>query len=111
MAGGAVIPEKDNFLKQLWDLIVERRRTRKALRLLAKQEWSVEFLEALLVRASRTAGKPLQMEVVSPQGVRLVVTTLEEKRGGTLKSENIFDRLDDAVAVNQFIAQVQRGVR
>ena len=37
------------IIKQVWDVWVEQSRARKALRILNKQEWSVEFVTCLLV--------------------------------------------------------------
>lgn len=41
------------FIKELWLVWVERAKARKAVRLLMKQQWSVEFLVYLLTKAAQ----------------------------------------------------------
>ena len=53
------------IIKQVWDVWVEQSRARKALRILNKQEWSVEFLTSLLVSAANKTGKKYEMFATS----------------------------------------------
>jgi hypothetical protein len=90
------------FIRDLWEVLVERTKIHKAMRLLAKQEWSVEFLTALLVRASNVTHQPLEMVLQSPGGAKLVVRTVEIK-GTRLPDDNIFDHLDDDAKIRAFM--------
>lgn len=95
------------MIKKIIDIYYERAKTRKALRLLNKQLWSVEFLTTLLSKAAKINGKHLEMEIVSKDGVRLIVRTtdaLVEKAD----DDNIFNHLDDDVRINQFMNELRR---
>lgn len=96
------------FLKQVWDLWVERCRSKKALRMLNKQVWSVEFLTELLIMASKKHG-PLEMTIISPNGAKIVVNTIDTKSRDVL-DDNIFNHLDDDIRVSQFV-ETMRGNR
>lgn len=98
--------EKPGFIHEAWVLAVERAKTRKALRLLAKQEWSVDFLTAMLVRAANLAHRPLEMSIVN-HDTKIVLRTTDDL-STSFKSDSIFDHLDDDLAVRQFIAEVNR---
>lgn len=95
------------MIRKIIDIYHERAQTRKALRLLNKQSWSVEFLTALLSKAAKINGKHLEMEIISKDGVRLIVRTtdaLVEKAD----DDNIFNHLDDDVRINQFMNELRR---
>jgi plasmid stability protein len=94
------------FIKDAWDLAVERAKINKALRILNKQEWSVEFLTALLVRAAKHGGSQLEMSIISPNGTQLVVRTSDSPKT-QYKDEDILEHLDDELKVQQFIAAME----
>jgi hydroxymethylpyrimidine pyrophosphatase-like HAD family hydrolase len=100
-------PGLGTFLKEAWGLMIERGKIHKALRLMNKQEWSVEFLTALLHRAARMYSTSLEMEIVSPNGARIVVRS-GEPNNTQYKDDDILQHLDDEVKVNQFINMMQR---
>jgi hypothetical protein len=93
------------FVKQLWRLWVERHEIHKALRLLSKQQWSIEFLTALLIRASRTAG-PLEMYITGPDGVSVTVRSAEVTEQRYI-DDDIMDHLDDDVYIKQFMERIK----
>lgn len=97
------------FLKDAWELTIERSRTHKALRLLNKQSWSVEFLTAMLYRAAKAYGTELEMTIMSKDGVSLMIRTTDNKPVDRLKDDDIFNNLDNDVKINQFISQIQKG--
>jgi hypothetical protein len=90
------------YAKQLWELWVERCKTRKALRELSKQTWSIEFLTTLLVAAAKRTHQQYSMTITSPQGANVTVTTLDMP-GQTTQDVDIFDFIDDDVKVKQFM--------
>jgi hypothetical protein len=103
---------KDNaglghFLKEAWSVALERAHIHKALRLLNKQQWSIEFLTALLYKASRSYGTQLEMTITGPGGLSLTVKTTD-KNSTPYRDEDILEYLDDEVKVNQFVAMMQR---
>jgi hypothetical protein len=89
------------FLREAWAVLVERQKTHKALRLLSKQEWSVEFLTAMLVRASRVTKQQLEMSITNG-GNSITVRTIENQTS-KFKDDSIFDHLDDQAKVNQWV--------
>lgn len=94
------------MIKKIIDIYYERAQTRKALRLLNKQTWSVEFLTALLSKAAKINGKHLEMEIVSKDGVRLLVRTTDALVENN--DDNIFNHLDDDIKINQFMNELRR---
>jgi hypothetical protein len=98
--------KKHSFFREAWILAVERAQTRKALRLLSKQEWSVDFLTAMLLRAANLAHRPLQM-TITHKDTSITIRTTDEL-STSYKPDNIFDHLDDDLRIRQFIAEVNR---
>lgn len=96
--------KQPSFVRQVWDLHVERCKTRKALRLLSKQEWSVEFLTAMLLRAANLSHQPLEMTITN-NNTSIRVNT-HDNVGSTYRDDSIFNHLDDNLRVEQFIASV-----
>lgn len=94
------------LLKALVEAYIEHWRTRKALRLLTKQEWSVDFLTVLLVRAARLTKSHLQMRITN--GTQALEISTVEKAADIEKDDNIFDHLDDDIRVNAFINEVNK---
>lgn len=90
------------IIKQVWDVWVEQSRARKALRILNKQEWSVEFLTSLLVSAANKTGKQYEMSITSPNGAHIVVTTINKAQSNKV-DDTIFNHLDDDLRIKQFI--------
>lgn len=94
------------MIKKIIEIYHERALVRKALRLLNKQMWSVEFLTALLAKAAKVNGKHLEMELVSRDGTRLVVRTTDALVAQN-DDDNIFNHLDDDVKIKQFMDELR----
>ena len=94
------------FIKQAWALSIERSNTRKALRTLNKQQWSVEFLTAMLVRASNVVKQPLEMTIIGPGGVAIRINTIDNIET-PYRDDNIFNHLDDEVRMRQFMESIK----
>jgi spore coat polysaccharide biosynthesis protein SpsF (cytidylyltransferase family) len=94
------------FLKEAWALWKERQHTHRALRILNKQEWSVEFLTALLLRASTMSGKPLEMTIHGPNNVAFTVNTIDHKQNYQ-QTDDIFNFLDDDIKIKQFMESIR----
>lgn len=94
------------MIKKIIEIYHERALVRKALRLLNKQMWSVEFLTALLVKAAKVNGKHLEMVLVSRDGTRLVVRTTDALVAQN-DDDNIFNHLDDDVKIKQFMDELR----
>jgi hypothetical protein len=95
------------FVKDLWSVLVERHKIHKALRVLNKQEWSIEFLTALLIRASRISHQQLEMIIVNGP-MQLIIRSQEaESRPTALIDDDIFNHLDDEAKIKAFMEKVR----
>ena len=99
--------KQPSFLRQFIDLQIERQKTRRALRLLSKQEWSVDFLTALLIRAANVAHQPLEMTIIN-NNTQLKISTVDNPGVSAYRDDSIFNHLDDELKVRQFIAEANR---
>lgn len=90
------------MIKEIIGIYWERAKMRKALRLLNKQTWSVEFLTKLLVKAANVSKQKLEMEIISRDGTRLVVRTQDLDINSNNGSFDIFDHLDDDIKLREF---------
>jgi hypothetical protein len=95
------------FLKEFWAVWVERNKIHKALRALSKQEWSVEFLTALVIRAARISRQSMELEIISPMGQRIIIRSTDTPPSA-LPDDNIFNHLDDEVKMQEFMREVNR---
>ena len=98
--------KEPSLFRQIIAIHYEQARRRKALRLLEKQHWSVDFLSTLLLKSAKMFGTSLQLPIISPDDVKLVITAKDLKTDdGRIDDTDIFNHLDDASAVNDFIAK------
>ena len=95
------------LIRDIIAIKAEEARKNKALRILSKQQWSIEFLTDLLRRASKLDGQGLELTITSADGRKITVKTA--KNSPTIDDTSILDHLDDDVAIRRFIAQLQRG--
>lgn len=92
-----------DLLKSIVEIHREQVKARKALELLKKQEWSVDFLTALIVKAAKANGSPLELTVTSPNGIQLKVNSYNQVKDNLRDDDDIFMHLDDEAAINDFI--------
>lgn len=98
--------KEPSLLRQIIAIHYEQARRRKALRLLEKQHWSVDFLSTLLLKSARMMGTSLELTIVSPDNVRMIITAKDLKTDdGRIDDTDIFNHLDDETAVNNFITK------
>lgn len=99
--------KEPSLIVKLINIYFEQAKRRKAIRLLQKQSWSFDFLSLLLVKASKTAGQGLSLEIVNKEGTKFILTynkALESDAVSKL-DDSIFNHLDDDMAVADFIAR------
>ena len=97
-----------SFLRQLIDLHIERQKTRKALRILSQQEWSVDFLTAMLIRSANLAHRPLEMTIYSKNGTAIKINTIDTPTSSVFTDDSIFNHLDNELKMKQFIEGVNK---
>lgn len=96
--------KEPSLFRKIIDIQWEQARRRKALRILQKQYWSVDFLSTLLLKSAKMLGTSLELTVVSPNGEVLKITAKDLKQDdGRIDDTDIFNHLDDQAAVNDFI--------
>lgn len=98
--------KEPSLFRQIIAIHYEQAKRRRALRILEKQHWSVDFLSTLLLKSAKMLGTSLQLTIVSPDDVKLVITAKDLKTDdGRIDDTDIFNHLDDESAVNDFIAK------
>lgn len=99
-------PKEPSLLRKIICIEYEQARRRKALRLLQKQCWSVDFLSTLLLKSAKMLGSPLELTVISPNGEGLKITAKDlQLDDGRVDDMDIFNHLDDQAVVNAFIRE------
>lgn len=99
-------PKEPGLIRKIISIEYEQARRRKALRLLQKQCWSVDFLSTLLLKAAKMLGSPLELTVISPNGEGLKITAKDlQLDDGRVDDTDIFNHLDDEAAVNAYIRE------
>lgn len=99
--------KEPSLLRKLIEIHYEQAKRRKALRLLEKQSWSIDFLSMLLVKAGKSLGSGVQLEITDKNGVKLRLTydkALKADANQQMSADtDIFNKLDDSAAVEDFI--------
>lgn len=95
-------PKKEpSLFRKIIDVYYERAQLRKAERTLANQVWSLDYLSKALARAAAMNGQGLSLVIEDRNGrkMRIESGVPEQEPAG------ILDRLDDDVAIREFIAK------
>lgn len=92
------------LIRKIIEIEYERYKMHKAMRILQKQEWSVEFL-AMLMRKAVDSGMTSSGVVLEIKHKDTVLNLRIENVMKTTVEESIFDKLDNEAAVNDFIAK------
>lgn len=90
--------------------LYEDAKRRRALRILERQAWSLDFLSLALVRAGRYLGDNIALHIVNKDGARIELTYGSAKSNDIVQNldTSIFMHLDDDLAVDRFIAENSR---
>lgn len=99
--------KEPTLFSKLITIYYEQAKRRRALRLLNKQSWSVEFLTELLVKASRHSNieDGITMSITSRNGTVLTINSKNALRNSKYSDDDILNKLDDDTAINDFIAR------
>jgi len=104
-------PKERSFIGKLIDIHHEQAIRRKALRLLTKQEWGIDVIAMMMVKAGQHLGNGIAFTIENRAGQKLTLTYNEAlKYDNALRDadNNIFNKLDDDLAVEQFIREHSR---
>lgn len=96
--------KEPSLLRRIIEIHHEQAMRRKALRILNKQQWSVEFLEYLIKNAAQQLNQDITVEIENPSGYKLRITSVNASYHGFNNDNDIFNKLDDQAAVERFIA-------
>lgn len=94
--------KEPSLLRKLIDIHHEEAMAKKALRILSKQEWSVDFLCLLCAKAAKLSGSPVEITVQSPAKQAVSIKS-QDMSAFAAAEDNILDKLDDVAAVESFI--------
>lgn len=96
-----------SLFRKLVDIYWEQCRRRRALRVMTRQAWSFEFLSLMLVKAGKMAGRGLSLEITDRSGQKVLLTYDRARDSDAMRQfdDDIFNHLDDSVAVEHFIAR------
>ena len=98
--------KEPSLLYKIITIHYEQARRRKALRLLQKQNWSVDFLSTLLLKSARMYGSPLELTITSPNGTSMRITAKDlNEDDGKVDDTDIFNHLDDEASINDFVSR------
>jgi len=79
------------FIRELWLITVERAKARKAVRLLVKQSWSIEFLVYLLTKSTELSRKNCYIVLKNKDSQELVIHAGIPQEQGLVAKEKEFD--------------------
>lgn len=99
--------KEPSLFRKIINIHFEQIKRRRAIKLLQKQSWSFDFLSILLVKASKIANRNLTLEIVNKDGVKIMLTYDNAKNSSSVNmlDDSIFDKLDDNLAIEEFIAK------
>lgn len=99
--------KQPSLFRQMIAIHYEQAKRRKALRQLAKAEWSMEFLTQVVVNAAKSLKQDIVIELETKQGHKMKISSIKGSSGALETDDSIFNKLDNEVAVQQFILEHQ----
>ena len=100
--------KEPGLLRKIISIKYEQAKRRRALRILNRQEWSVEFMEYLVEHAAKVLNKDIEIEIESPKGHKLRIKSVANHAINLMTDDDIFNKLDDDAAVAEFIRENSR---
>lgn len=99
--------KQPSLFRQMITIHYEQAKRRKALRQLAKAEWSMEFLTQVVVNAAKSLKQDIVIELETKHGHKMKISSVKGSSGVLDASDDIFNKLDNEAAVQQFILEHQ----
>lgn len=100
--------KEPGLLRQIIAIHYEQAKRRKALRTLAKAEWTWEFLESVVTHAADTQKKDIEIVIERKNGDRIIISSVKNRNTNLKEDFDIFNHLDDQAAVDRFIRENAR---
>lgn len=95
--------KEPSLLRQVIAIHYEQAKRRKALRILAKAEWSLEFLTEVVCHSAKVLGKDVEIELETKDGKKMRISSVKGRVDQLVADNDIFNHLDDEAAVQSFI--------
>jgi hypothetical protein len=100
--------KEPGLLRQIIAIHYEQAKRRKALRQLAKSEWTWEFLESVVTHAADLQKKDIEIVIECNNGNKISISSVKNRSTDLKEDYDIFNHLDDQAAVDRFIREHAR---
>lgn len=100
--------KEPGLLRQIIAIHYEQAKRRKALRTLAKAEWTWEFLESIVTHAADMQKKDIEIVIERKNGDKIIISSVKNRNTNLKEDFDIFNHLDDQAAVDRFIRENAR---
>ena len=97
--------KEPGLLRQIIAIHYEQAKRRKALRTLAKTEWTWEFLESVVTHAADMQKKDVEIVIECKNGNKINISSVKNRNTNLKEDFDIFNHLDDQAAVDRFIRE------
>lgn len=94
--------KEPTLFSKLITIYHEQAQRKKAMRLLMKQSWSVEFLIAVVAKAATITNRQIELTLTNKEGITMTISSTQFNSSNKF-DDNIFNHLDDDIAINAFI--------
>lgn len=106
-------PKRKREAGVIWKMLAvlhEDAKRRRALRVLERQSWGLDFLSMALVKAGAYLGEGIVLTIVNKDGGKIVLSYDDARRSASAAGldDSVFMHLDDELAVERFIRQNSR---
>ena len=96
------------LLRQIIAIHYEQAKRRKALRTLAKTDWTWEFLESVITHAADMQKRDIEIVIERQNGDKIKISSVKNRNTNLNEDYDIFNHLDDQAAVDRFIRENAR---
>ena len=100
--------KEPGLLRQIIAIHYEQAKRRKALRTLAKAEWTWEFLGSVVTHAADMQKKDIEIIIERKNGDKIIISSVKNRNTNLKEDFDIFNHLDDQAAVDRFIRENAR---
>lgn len=100
--------KEPSLLRQIIEIHYEQAKRRKALRTLAKAEWTWEFLESVITHAADAKKQDIEIVIERQNGDKISISSVKSRNTSLKEDYDIFNHLDDQAAVDRFIRENAR---
>lgn len=100
--------KEPSLFRQIIEIHYEQAKRRRALRTLAKAEWTWEFLESVITHAADAKKQDIEIVIERQNGDKISISSVKSRNTSLKEDFDIFNHLDDQAAVDRFIRENAR---